>query len=107
PVWSAGGNPSYLLGTDQVGRDILSRMIHGARISLTVGVAAVVVSLLVGVTLGLISGFVGGRLDTVVLTVVDGTLSFPQPLLALAFVAAPRPPLTTVILVPRPHPPAP
>jgi peptide/nickel transport system permease protein len=74
-------------------------MIHGARISLTVGVAAVVVSLLVGVTLGLVSGFVGGRLDTVVMTVVDVTLSFPQLLLALAFVAALGPSLTTVIVV--------
>jgi len=99
PAWSAGGSPTYLLGTDQVGRDILSRMIHGARISLTVGVAAVVVSLLVGVGLGLISGFVGGRIDTVIMTVVDVTLSFPQFLLALAFVAALGPSLTTVIVV--------
>jgi ABC-type dipeptide/oligopeptide/nickel transport system permease subunit len=99
PAWSEGGSPTYLLGTDQVGRDILSRMIHGARISLTVGVAAVVVSLLVGVTLGLISGFIGGRIDTVVMTVVDVTLSFPQLLLALAFVAALGPSLTTVIVV--------
>jgi peptide/nickel transport system permease protein len=99
PAWSVGGSPTYLLGTDQVGRDILSRMIHGARISLTVGVAAVVVSLLVGVGLGLISGFVGGRIDTVIMTVVDVTLSFPQFLLALAFVAALGPSLTTVIVV--------
>ena len=99
PAWSAGGSLTYLLGTDQVGRDILSRMIHGARISLTVGVAAVVVSLLVGVGLGLISGFVGGRIDMVIMTVVDVTLSFPQLLLALAFVAALGPSLTTVIVV--------
>jgi peptide/nickel transport system permease protein len=99
PAWSAGGSPNYLLGTDQVGRDILSRMIHGARISLTVGVAAVLVSLLVGVGLGLISGFVGGRIDMVIMTVVDVTLSFPQLLLALAFVAALGPSLTTVIVV--------
>jgi peptide/nickel transport system permease protein len=99
PAWSAGGSPSYLLGTDQVGRDILSRMIHGARISLTVGVAAVAVSLLVGVGLGLISGFVGGRIDMVIMTVVDVTLSFPQLLLALAFVAALGPSMTTVIVV--------
>ena len=99
PAWAAGGHSTYLLGTDQVGRDILSRMIHGARISLLVGVAAVVVSLLVGVGLGLVSGFVGGRIDTVIMTVVDVTLSFPQLLLALAFVAALGPSLTTVIVV--------
>jgi peptide/nickel transport system permease protein len=99
PVWAPGGNSTYLLGTDQVGRDILSRMIHGARVSLIVGVSAVVVSLTVGVTLGLLSGFVGGRVDTVIMTVVDVTLSFPQLLLALAFVAALGPSLLTIIVV--------
>ena len=99
PVWAQGGNAAYLLGTDQVGRDILSRIIYGARISLIVGVAAVVVSLLVGVSLGLLSGFLGGRVDTVITTVVDVTLSFPQLLLALAFVAALGPSLVTIIVV--------
>jgi ABC-type dipeptide/oligopeptide/nickel transport system permease subunit len=99
PAWADRGTTNHLLGTDQVGRDVLSRMIHGARISLLVGVAAVVVSLLVGVTLGLLSGFVGGRVDVVIMTVVDITLSFPQLLLALAFVAALGPSLVTIIVV--------
>jgi len=99
PVWAQGGNAAYLLGTDQVGRDILSRIVYGARISLVVGIAAVVVSLLVGVTLGLLSGFLRGRVDAVIMTVVDVTLSFPQLLLALAFVAALGPSLLTIIVV--------
>jgi len=99
PVWVHGGNPAYLLGTDQVGRDILSRIIHGARISLIVGVAAVLVSLTVGVTLGLLSGFLRGRVDAAIMTVVDVTLSFPQLLLALAFVAALGPSLVTIVVV--------
>jgi peptide/nickel transport system permease protein len=99
PVWVSGGNPAYVLGTDQVGRDILSRIVYGARISLVVGVSAVVVSLVVGVTLGLLSGFLRGRVDAVVMTVVDVTLSFPPLLLALAFVAALGPSLLTIIVV--------
>jgi len=99
PMWVPGGSAAYPLGTDQVGRDVLSRMIHGARISLLVGVAAVVVSVLVGVSLGLLSGYLGGRIDVVIMTVVDITLSFPQILLALAFVAALGPSLVTIIVV--------
>lgn len=99
PYWAKGGDLRFALGTDQVGRDILSRIIHGARISLLVGVSAVAVSLVVGVTLGLFSGFLGGRVDTVVMTVVDVTLSFPQLLLALAFVAVLGPGLGNIILV--------
>ena len=99
PVWQAGGNAAYPLGTDQVGRDVLSRIVHGARVSLLVGVAAVLVSLVVGVAAGLASGFLGGTVDTVIGTVVDVSLSFPQILLALAFVAALGPSLLTIIVV--------
>jgi peptide/nickel transport system permease protein len=99
PLWVQGGNPAYPLGTDQVGRDILSRIIYAARISLIVGISAVVVSLVVGVTLGLLSGFLRGKVDAVIMTVVDVTLSFPQLLIALAFVAALGPSLLTIIVV--------
>lgn len=99
PIWAAGGHAAHLLGTDQVGRDIFSRIIHGARISLAVGVSAVIVSLVVGVALGLVSGYLGGRVDSVIMTVVDVTLSFPQLLLALAFVAALGPSLVTIVVV--------
>ena len=99
PIWTEGGKAAHVLGTDQVGRDILSRIIYGARVSLLVGVSAVVVSLTVGVTLGLLAGFLHGRVDTVITTVVDVWLSFPQLLLALAFVAALGPSLTTIIVV--------
>jgi ABC-type dipeptide/oligopeptide/nickel transport system permease subunit len=99
PVWTSAGKAAHPLGTDQVGRDILSRIIHGARVSLTVGTLAVMVSLAVGVPLGLLSGFLQGRVDTVIMTVVDVMLSFPQFLLALAFVAALGPSLVTIIVV--------
>jgi peptide/nickel transport system permease protein len=90
---------AHPFGTDDIGRDVLSRIIHGARISLIVGLAAVAVSLVVGVTLGLLSGFLHGRVDTVIMTIVDVQLSFPQLLLALAFVAALGPSLVTIIVV--------
>jgi ABC-type dipeptide/oligopeptide/nickel transport system permease subunit len=71
PVWAQGGSATYLLGTDNVGRDIFSRIIHGSRISLSVGIAAVGISLLIGVTLGLLSGFLGGRVDATIMALVD------------------------------------
>jgi peptide/nickel transport system permease protein len=83
PAWIAGGNSSYLLGTDDQGRDILSALMYGARISLFVGLAAVVLSVLLGVGLGLLSGFVGGRTDAFIMRVCDVMLSFPAILVAL------------------------
>jgi peptide/nickel transport system permease protein len=83
PLWLADGNPKYLLGTDDQGRDILSALMFGARISLMVGLASVALSAAVGVTLGLVAGFVGGTLDTFIMRVCDVMLSFPVILIAL------------------------
>ena len=83
PVWIEGGSTNYLLGTDDQGRDILSALFYGARISLLVGLASVVLSMAVGVGLGLLSGFVGGRVDAFIMRVCDVMLSFPSILIAL------------------------
>ncbi len=83
PAWDAEGKPAYLLGTDDQGRDILSALMYGARISLLVGLASVLLSVLVGVSLGLLSGFVGGRIDAFIMRVCDVMLSFPPILIAL------------------------
>jgi peptide/nickel transport system permease protein len=83
PVWIEGGNPTYLLGTDDQGRDILSAMMYGARISLLVGLASVLLSMVVGVGLGLLAGFAGGKVDAFIMRVCDVMLSFPSILIAL------------------------
>jgi peptide/nickel transport system permease protein len=83
PAWSEGGTAKYLLGTDDQGRDILSALMYGARISLAVGFASVLLSLVVGVGLGLLSGFVGGKTDAFIMRVCDVMLSFPSILIAL------------------------
>jgi peptide/nickel transport system permease protein len=83
PAWMEGGKATYLLGTDDQGRDILSALMYGARISLAVGIASVLLSMAVGVTLGLVSGFLGGRVDAFIMRVCDVMLSFPSILVAL------------------------
>src|SRR5689334_5450139 len=83
PAWMAGGASKYLLGTDEQGRDVLSALMYGARISLMVGGASVVLSLLIGVSLGLVAGYVGGRIDALVMRICDVMLSFPSILIAL------------------------
>jgi peptide/nickel transport system permease protein len=83
PAWEAGGQTRYLLGTDDQGRDILSALFYGARISLFVGLASVLLSMLVGVGLGLLSGFIGGKVDAFIMRVCDVMLSFPSILVAL------------------------
>ncbi|MBE7417282.1 MAG: ABC transporter permease [Ideonella sp.] len=83
PVWLEGGSSKYLLGTDDQGRDILSALMYGSRISLFVGLASVALSMLIGVALGLLSGFAGGVVDAFIMRVCDVMLSFPSILVAL------------------------
>jgi len=83
PVWQANGDPRFLLGTDDQGRDILSTMIYGARISLGVGFASVLFAMLLGVGLGLVSGYVGGAVDAFIMRIADVQLTFPAILIAL------------------------
>jgi len=107
PFWQDGGNYNYLLGTDAVGRDILSRLIFGARYSLFIGIVVVTISLVGGIVIGLVAGFFGGWVDTVIMRVMDVILAFPSLLLALVLVAVLGPGLTNamiaIAIVSQPH----
>jgi dipeptide transport system permease protein len=98
PAWQTGGSSAFLLGTDAVGRDMLSRLIHGARYSLFIGAVVVVLSLVGGIVLGLIAGYVRGIVDTVTMRIMDIVLSFPSLLLALVVVAILGPGLFNAML---------
>ncbi len=97
PMWEKGGSITYPLGTDKVGRDVLSRIIYGARVSLRVSIEGIVVSGFIGTALGLMSGYFGGKVDALIMRLVDISLGLPIILLALVFVAALGPSFTTVI----------
>ncbi len=87
PAWADGGSARFLLGTDPVGRDMLSRLIHGTRLSLAIGFVSVVISLSLGVVLGLIAGYFRGLTETVIMRTMDVMLALPSLLLAIAVVA--------------------
>jgi peptide/nickel transport system permease protein len=88
PAWAEGGSREYLLGTDALGRDIFTRVLYGARISLIVGVAAVLLAGAIGISLGLFSGFYGGKVDDVIMRIADIQLAIPFILLAIAILTA-------------------
>lgn len=87
PVWQEGGSPVHILGTDSLGRDILSRLIFGARVSLLVGCVSVFLAGLIGVSAGLVAGYLGGWLDTVLMRIADIQMAFPFILLAITLMA--------------------
>ena len=107
PAWQQGGSASYLLGTDAIGRDILSRLMHGARLSLSIGVAVVAISVAVGVVLGLVAGFFRGVLEIAIMRLMDIVLTLPSLLLAIVIVAILGPGLinamVAVAIVVLPH----
>ncbi|GGH07005.1 dipeptide ABC transporter permease DppC [Alsobacter metallidurans] len=98
PAWEDGGNWKFVLGTDALGRDTLTRLIYGARISLFIGVAVMATSVIVGVLLGLAASFLGGIVDTVIMRVMDLILSVPGLVLAILVVAVLGPSLTNTIV---------
>ena len=86
PFWMEGTDPRHILGTDQLGRDYLARLIYGCRISMMIGITVTIVSGLIGITIGVLGGFLGGRVDDVVLFAITTRLSLPVVLVALAVV---------------------
>ena len=98
PAWSQGGNSSFLLGTDAVGRDILSRLIYGSRFSLLIGAIVVALSVLGGIVLGLVAGYFRGWVDVVIMRVMDLILAFPPLVLALVLVTILGPGLLNAML---------
>lgn len=98
PVWQEGGSTEFLLGTDAVGRDMLSRLMHGARYSFFIGFIVVTVATTGGILIGLIAGFARGWVDTLIMRIMDVVLSFPSLLLALVLVALLGPSLTNAVL---------
>ena len=107
PAWSEGGSMQYILGTDDIGRDILSRIIYGARVSLSTGAMVVFSSLLFGILLGLVSAFNHGVLDIAIMRLMDVMLALPSLLMAIVIVAILGPSLVNaamaVIIVQLPH----
>jgi peptide/nickel transport system permease protein len=99
PVGQTGADSRFLLGTDHLGRDIVSRLIYGARISLVVSISAVAFSAVLGTLIGLISGFYGGKVDSIFMRIADVQLAFPFILLAIAIIAVLGPSLQNIIIV--------
>jgi len=99
PVWQAGGSERYLLGTDHLGRDVLSRLIYGARVSMVVGFTAVIVAGLLGTTLGILSGYLGGWVDQVIMRLTDTWLALPGLTFAIFLAAIVGPSEMNIVII--------
>ena len=98
PFWMEGSDPRFLLGTDAVGRDMLSRLMYGARVSLFIGIAVMAVSMLAGIALGLTAAFFGGLIDVMIIRVMDLIMAIPSLVLAILIIAIIGPNLTNTIV---------
>jgi peptide/nickel transport system permease protein len=98
PFFISGGSTAHLLGTDTLGRDILSRIIFGTRVSLSISISVILISSVIGTILGMVAGYRGGRIEAVLMRVTDASLAFPALLIALLLAVALGPSFTTVIL---------
>jgi peptide/nickel transport system permease protein len=99
PAWQAGGTTEYLLGTDHLGRDVLSRLIFGARVSVIVGFTAVIVAGVIGTTLGIVSGYMGGWVDQVIMRVTDTWLALPALTFAIFLAAIVGPSEMNIVII--------
>ena len=99
PAWQTGGSTKYLLGTDQLGRDVLSRLIFGARVSMVVGFTAVIFAGAVGTTLGVISGYLGGWVDQVIMRITDSWLALPGVTFAIFLAAIVGPSMWNIVII--------
>ena len=98
PAWQQGGSTTHLLGTDMLGRDLFSRLVYGARVSLTVAMFALMSGGLIGLAVGIVAGYVGGRTDSTLMRIVDATLTFPTILIALLLAVSLGAGLRTIVL---------
>ncbi|MGC2202485.1 MAG: ABC transporter permease, partial [Stellaceae bacterium] len=99
PFWQTGGSAKYLLGTDQLGRDVLSRLIFGARVSVVVGFTAVIFAGVVGTALGILSGYLGGWVDQVIMRLTDTWLALPALTFAIFLAAIVGPSMWNIVLI--------
>jgi peptide/nickel transport system permease protein len=98
PAWQEGGSAKHLLGTDLLGRDLFSRLVYGARVSLTVAAFALLSGGLIGLAVGIVAGYLGGRVDSILMRVVDATLTFPTILIALLLAVSLGAGLRTIVI---------